>query len=216
MRSLITHTLEKDGDEVPVNSFSENLALVDVESYPAFIDKAADYFDLMAHLSGQKQALTAMAWKAPDHAVNLTLRLTEDDHIFEQTRAHRFMIASGHVRSYGQMCLTTHERLFDSARHRTHTLLRTGRLPNLSPSRLLHVPPGIYSISVYYNGSLSSGTGELNGSEVAPKSDYTVLLHHYPFPPKRIAPVRLSGLKPWIVEGTSPPANVITSHARVW
>jgi len=206
MRSSLTHQLEKEGDEVRIHAASESLALVDAETYPAFIGKGADYFDLMAHLSGQMQALTAMAWKAPNKALNLTVRLTGDDQIFERTRANRFMIASGHVRSYGELCLTTHERLFDSARHRTHALLRAGRLPRLSPSRLLHVPPGIYAISVYYSAL---------PSEAAP-ADYAVLLHHYPFPPKRVAPVRLSGLATWAVEGATPPADVITSHARVW
>ena len=77
--SHLTHTLEKDRDSVHLSVPSESLALVDVESYPAFIGKKADYFDLMAHLSAQMQALTILPWKAPDHALKLELLLAEND-----------------------------------------------------------------------------------------------------------------------------------------
>jgi len=190
--SHLTHTLEKDRDSVHLSVPSESLALVDVESYPAFIGKKADYFDLMAHLSAQMQALTILPWKAPDHALKLELLLAENDLIIERTQAHRVMIASGNVRTYGQLCLVTHEQLFDSARQRTRGLLRDSRPPKNARPRLLHVPPGIYAISVYYHTSYPHENWSPEIAEATPKADYTVLLRRYPFPPPRVAPIRLS------------------------
>jgi hypothetical protein len=199
--------LERHRDEALVNVPSENMALVDVESYPAFLGKGTDYFDMMAHLSDQMQALTAIAWKAPDPARNLRLCLAGDDRILEQTRPHRVMIASGNVRCYGQLCLATHERLFDSARHRTHRLLRAEKTGQAESSWLLNVPPGVYSIFIYYHaGPLASGL----------PTDYTALLRHYPFPPPRVAPIRMS--RGFLPDSFKEPADAdaITSHQRIW
>lgn len=214
-RSHLTHTLEKDLDEVLIGTTSEGLALVDLESYSAFIGEKADYFDLMAHLSDQMQGLRAMAWKAPEGALNFRVILTGGDSLLERCRFNRVMIASGNLRCYGQLGLATHGRLFDIARDRTQTLLRGGPIPKAARCQVLNLPPGVYSIFVYYNASASQENwmaGE-RGSV-----DYSVVLRHYPFPPPRIAPVRVSSrfLMTEEEEAERASAGVITSHARIW
>ncbi len=186
----------------------ESLALVDVETYPVFIDKKADRLDMMAHFSNQMQALTILSWKAPARTRHFRLLLTENDHLVDRiARSSPAQIASGNLRTYGQICLATHEQLFDCARHRTHDLFHRAPRSKIARPRLLDVSPGVYSITLYYHApSLASG----EKSEV----DYTVVLRHYPFPPPRVAPVRLhAGFLPPVGEEVASRAwAAITSH----
>jgi hypothetical protein len=179
----------------------ESLALVDVETYPAFVDKKADLLDMMAHFAAQMQALTALSWKAPDFARRLRLLITENDFLVERMgRAGAVQIASGNLRTYGQICLATHEHLFDCARHKTHGLLRGATGTKVNRPQILNVPPGVYSITLYADNAFHVSPADAGeGAELI--IDYTVVLRHYAFPPPRVAPVRLSaGFLPWAGE----------------
>jgi hypothetical protein len=200
--SRISHTLEADRDEYLVHCPSEYLAIVDLESYPTFAGCEADHLDMMAHLQNQMKALTAVAWGTPQRALNLRVRVTEDDRVVAHAGYTRHTTtASGWVRTQGKLVLTSHDRLFDCAHHRGHDLFHGNRLPKLSRPRLLHVPPGIYSVLVYYHFPFPDPGWAENESWSEPKIHFTVLLRRYPFPPPRVAPVRLSaGLIPWAGE----------------
>jgi hypothetical protein len=208
------HTLAGHLDERLVHAPSETLALVDLESYPSFLGKEADYFDMMAHLSSQMQALTAMSWKAPDGMLKLRVVLSKQEDLTAPAWSGRVTIASGNLRTSGRLCLTTHERLFDSARHRHRSLAGVAPVTKASPSQLVCLPPGIYSITAYYR----SGHPRRGASDLATEADYTVFLRHYPFPPPRFAPIRLSSeiLSHGRGELGETPPGVITSHARIW
>jgi len=176
----------------------EYLALVDVESYPSFVAKDVDHLDMMAHLYSQMKALTAVAWGAPGKMLNIRFVLTEHDrtadHIaFSECRT----TASGWLRTNGQLCFTSHDRLFDCAHHRTHGVLRDERLPKDSRPHVLAVPPGIYSVQVFYHYSFPYGGGISSMPSAKPKIYFTVILRHYAFPAPRVAPIRLPGLIPW-------------------
>jgi hypothetical protein len=203
MRSHLT--LEPDRDKYLVHCPSEYLAIVDLESYETFAGRNADRLDMMAHLHGQMKALTAVAWGAPPRVLNLRVRVTEDDRVVEHSRYTRHTAtASGWVRTNGQLVLTSHERLFDCAHYRAQDLFHGRRLPKLARPQLLCVPPGIYAVLVYYHFPFPESDWPQNESWREPKIHYTVLLRRYPFPPPRVAPVRLSaGLIPWAGEEAS-------------
>jgi hypothetical protein len=203
MPSRITHTLEADRDEYLIHRPSEYLAVVDLESYPTFAGKDADHLDMMAHLQNQMKALTAVAWGTPPRALNLRVRLTENDQVVQHAGFTRHTAtASGWVRTQeGALVLTSHDRLFDCAHDRRHDLFHGRPLPKLSRPRLLCVPPGIYSVLVYYHFPFPDPDWAEGASWSEPKVHFTLVLRRYPFPPPRVAPVRLSaGLIPWAGE----------------
>jgi len=205
MTERVSETIEMDQERVLTYGLCESLALVDVETYPAFVGAKADRLDLMAHLSNQMQALTVLSWKAPETARRFRLLVTENDWLAERiARSSPAQIAAGNLRTYGQVCLTTHEHLFDCARHRTHGLLRAAARLKLARPHMFHVPPGVYSISLHYDAPFHPHYGDEPPAENAPEIDYTVVLRHYAFPPPRVAPVRLSaGFVPWAEESLS-------------
>ena len=198
MRTYSTHTLEANGEEVFTHGPSESLAIVDLESYESFVDKNADLLDLMAHLQRQMTVLTAVAWRVPRESLNLHLVLAEDHRPMEQmTQANRHAVASGWVRTHGgQLCLTNHDRLYDCAQDRRHDLLHGGPLPKLSRPHLLHVPPGVYSVHVFYDPLSRNGYGVKTKSGAASPVHSTILLRHYAFPAPRLTPMRLPGFMP--------------------
>jgi hypothetical protein len=190
MRSYSTHTLAIDREAAFSHGPSEALALVELETYPPFVGEHADHLDMMAHLADQMKALTAVAWDAPGSTFNLRLVLTEDDQVVQ--RMARFpsdMIASGWVRSYGRLCLTSYDRLVDCAHDRALDLLHAGHEARSSRPRVLKVPPGTYWVLVLHDIPL-----QVARPRTVP--NYTVLLRHYPFPPPRLLPVRLPALLP--------------------
>lgn len=198
MRSRIAHTLHVGEEITLTHAPREYLALVDVETYPAFIAKEVDHLDMLAHLSTQMKALTAVAWGAPGHPLRIHFQVTEDDRVLDRmAMMHCQTFASGWVRTGGQLCLTSHHRLYDCARHRTHDVLREEDLPRESQPHVLHVPPGVYSVQIFYHLAFPYG-GEIHGEHAPePKFHFTVILRHYAFPPPRVAPVRLPGLIPY-------------------
>jgi hypothetical protein len=195
-----THTLQMGEGVVLSHAGHEYLALVDLESYPSFVAKDVDHLDMMAHLYCQMKALTAVAWGAPGKTLNVRFMLTEDDrtadHIaFSECRT----TASGWLRTNGRVCFTSHDRLFDCAHHRTHDVLREERLPKNSRPHVLAVPPGIYSVQVFYHFAFPYGGGTPAEPSARSKiqTHFTVILRHYAFPAPRAAPTRLPGLIPW-------------------
>jgi hypothetical protein len=216
MSAHFIQTLEMNREEVVTHCSSEYLAILDLDSYPSFIGEKADRLDLMAHLQDQMCALTAVAWGGPGKALRIRLLLSGDnDAVHRVTRSCHMASASGWVRTQGRLCLTGHDRLFDCARHAGHTILKGGRLLKDGRSRILNVPPGTYEVLVYFHSTLPEGDRLSNTSGSDPKADYTVVLHHYPFPTRRVVPVRLPGfdLRPE-EEAAEPPAGTITSHSK--
>jgi hypothetical protein len=215
MKAAETQSIEMNQETVLTHVPGAALALVDVETYPAFIGQKADRLDMMAHFSDQMRALTILSWKAPEEAGRFRLLLTEDDYVVERIgRSNPAQIASGNLRTYGQVLLTTHEHLFDCARHRTHGLMRTESGTKSAQSQVLNVSPGVYAISLYYHAPFQVGQDvpETRGPEN--EIDYTFIMRHYAFPPPRVAPVRLSpGFIPWAgEEAASVPWGGATSH----
>lgn len=186
------------GDVVLSHSGREYLALVDVETYSSFVARDVDHLDMMAHLFGQMKALTAVAWGAPGRELNVRFVVTQDDRTADHIALSGCRTtASGWVRTSGRLCFTSHDRLFDCAHHRTHDVLREERLPKNSRPHVLAVPPGIYSVQIFYHVPFPYGGGSEFMSSTKPKVHFTVILRHYAFPAPRIAPTRLPGLIPW-------------------
>ena len=188
------------GGVVLSHSGREYLAVVDVESYPSFVAKDVDHLDMMAHLYAQMKALTAVAWGAPGKTFEVRFVLTDNDRTADHV-AHSECrtTASGWVRTSGRLCFTSHDRLFDCAHHRTHDVLREERLPKISRPHVLAVPPGIYSVQVFYHFPFPYGGGTPTVSSAKLKIHFSVILRHYAFPAPRVAPIRLPGLSsyPW-------------------
>jgi len=213
MSGRATETLGLNGEKTFMHGPCESLALVDVETYPAFVDKKADRLDMMAHFSAQMQALTVLSWKAPEKARRLRLLVTENDFVIERMgRSGAVQIASGNLRTYGQICLATHAHLFDCARHRTHSLLRGATGSKTGHPQVLNVPPGVYAITLYADNAFHVSPADA-GEGAEPIIDYTIILRHYAFPPPRVAPVRLSaGFLPWAGEKAAGMVEAATSH----
>jgi len=200
MRPYFTHILEPGHEEVFTHGPSESLAIVDLESYESFVGKEDDRLDLMAHLCGQMTALTAVMWETPRKILHLRLALTEDHRALERmTRSNRKASASGWVRTHGgQLCVTNHDRLYDCAHDRSHDLLRGEPLPRLSRPRVLNVPPGVYSIHVFYDPPARNGYGAEAKSDAKPQVHSTIILRHYAFPAPHLTPMRLPGFMPQV------------------
>jgi hypothetical protein len=197
VRFYSTHTLQIGDGVVVSHKGHEYLALVDVESYPSFVAKDVDHLDMMAHLFGQMKALTAVAWGAPGQPLNIRFLVTADDRVADHiTFSHCRTTASGWVRTSGRLCFTSHDRLFDCAHHRTHDVLREERLPKNSRPHVLAVPPGIYSVQVFYHFLFPYGGGIEAVPTAKPKLHFSVILRHYAFPAPRVAPMRLPSLIP--------------------
>jgi hypothetical protein len=180
------------------------LAIVDLESYPAFIAEKSDGFDLLGHLCTQMDALTATMWETPDANLRLRLILARDDRAvgnLHQSRHHVF--AAGWVRSSGRLCLADQEQLLHSARRRGRGLLKPRRFSKAGPPRTLLVPPGTYDVTVF-SGVAEGGKDEPN---------YIVVLRHHPPPPPRLQPVRLHSR---FLQDVAETASAITSHAKDW
>jgi hypothetical protein len=194
MSDYFTHTLELNRDEVVAHGPGKTLALVDVESYQSFVGRQADDLDLMVHVHNQMNALTAFSWDVPDRPLNIRIVTTGDHRAMERlTFSNRPPSASGTIRTHGSLCLVGHDRLLDCARNSRHSVLNGGRLPEDERPHLLNVTPGIYYALVYYRFPYPDGYHPGYTTDTDTKFDYTVYLHHYPHPPPRVAPVRLTG-----------------------
>jgi hypothetical protein len=130
--------------------------------------------------------------------LNTRFVLTQDDRTADHIAdSDCRTTASGWVRTNGRLCFTSHDRLFDCAHHRTHDVLREERLPKNSRPHVLAVPPGIYSVRVFYHFRFPYGGGPEAVPSAKPKVHFSVILRHYAFPAPRVAPTRLPGLIPW-------------------
>jgi len=174
------------------------LAIVDLESYSCFAGEKADHLDLLSHLCEQTEALHAVMWETPSDTLSLKIRLTSGPRLnAELMRTHR-LVFDGCVRTAnGQLCLTDDEQLLATSRQRDRDLLHGKAAAETRCPHILNVPPGVINVAVFCGRSKASDFPDFS----PPKFDYTILMRHYPFPPPRVAPVRLSGgLIPWAGE----------------
>jgi hypothetical protein len=156
-----------------------------VETYAHFVGEKADGLDLRAHLQRQGQALTVLAWdvRQPEGRIRFVV-IPENEPAERLMPSGRQPFAQGWLRTFGRLCLAGNELLEACAHDPDHDLFHANG--KSSKPLILEVPPGTYSALVY-----AGGESEPNAAE----SPDIVILRHYPFPPPRIAPVRLSGLK---------------------
>jgi hypothetical protein len=171
MRSRLTHDFRRELELRFEHESHACLAIVDLDSYPAFAGGKPDRLDLLRHLCVQTQALTATMWETPDALLSLRIVLARDHRTVEDLRnSGHHVFADGWVRSGGRLCLAGHDRLLDSAGHRDHDLLRSRRIADTRAPRVLLVPPGVYAVTVF--------SGPAAGAE----PEYTIVLRHYPSP----------------------------------
>ena len=177
------------------------LAIVDLESYPPIDVDQADHLDLLSHMCGQTQALKAVMWETPSSTLNLKIRLADGPRISnELTRTHR-LVFDGSVRTLtGQLCLTDDEQLLATSHRRTQDLLHGKAETETKCPHVLNVPAGVINVGVFCRRSTGYDVPEINRDKV----DYTIVMRHYPLPPPRVAPVRLTGgLIPWSGDETA-------------
>jgi len=201
MRRYLSHKLEMGGQETLEHRAKSFLAIVDLESYPALGHRQADYLDVWAHVGRQAQALTAVMWETPSDTLRLKFMLTDRAQLsMELTRTHR-LVFDGCVRTTsGQLCLTDDEELLAGARRGDGDPLHGHAWSRERKPRVLNVPPGVINVGVFCERASAVDIPELEHTRI----DYLVLMRHYPFPPPRVAPVRLTGgLIPWAGGETS-------------
>jgi hypothetical protein len=181
MRSPPVHRLSIDSHEVFSHRAGSYLALFDLGTYTRYVAAKADALDISAHLQRQTQALTILAWDVGRPVSRLDFVLIPEDEPIERIiPSGRQPFASGWVRSFGRLALMGDELLETCARNAEFDLLHSAASGR---PRLFDVPPGTYFVQV-----ISGPTDAISD---------TVVLRHYPFPPPRIAPVRLGGLHPF-------------------
>ena len=198
MPRYISHDLELEGALSLAHQAKTYLAIVDLGSYSSFAGEKADYLDLLSHLCGQTEALHAVMWETPPDTLNLKFWLTERPGLsHELARTHR-LVFDGCVRTTtGQLCLTDDEQLLAGSHNRKRDFLHGKTAAETRCPQILNVPPGLINVAVFCERAKGFGVPELDHSKV----DYTILMRHFPFPPPRVAPVRLSGgLIPWAGE----------------
>jgi hypothetical protein len=201
MRRYLSHELEMGGQETIEHHAKTFLAIVDLESYPNLTDEKADHLDVLSHLCRQAQALTAVMWETPADTLRLKFMLTDRVRLSnELTRTHR-LVFDGCVRTTGgQLCLTDDEQILVAARRGDRDLLHGKAASESHCPHVINVTPGVISVGVFCERSTGIHIPELEQTRI----DYTVLMRHYPFPPPRVAPVRLTGgLIPWAGEASS-------------
>jgi hypothetical protein len=206
MRSPPTHDFRVSRDYHFPQRATSFVAIVDLDSYPAFVADHADRLDLLQHLCGQMQALTATMWETPEALLQLEVIWAPDDQAGERLKhtGHRG-VADGYVRTDGHLCLMGDDQLFAGRRPRRDPRRIKALGDELKPHVLL-VPPGVYGVSIFTG--LASETGPKKDSTIG----YTVVLRHHPHPAPRLHPVRLRGL----ASGESAPniVDIIASHVR--
>jgi hypothetical protein len=198
MPRYVSHELEMDGQEAFEHRAKSFLAIVDLESYPSLTDPSADYLDVLTHVCRQAQALTAVMWETPADTLRLKFMLTDSGGISNELhRTHR-LVFDGCVRTTsGALCLTDDEQLLAAARRADRDLLHGKAAPDGICPQVINVTPGVINVAVFCERSTGIRIPELDHAKV----DYTVLMRQYPFPPPRVAPVRISGgLIPWAGE----------------
>ena len=179
MRAPPVHRLAIDTHEVFTHRAGSFLALFDLGTYTRYVSKEADALDLSAHLQRQTKALTIVAWDVNQPITRLDLVvIPEHEPLERQIPSGRQPFASGWVRTFGRLALAGNELLETCARDAEFDLLHSA---DSGRPRLFDVPPGTYTVQVF--------SGADNVSDV-------VILRHYPFPPPRVAPVRLGGFHP--------------------
>jgi hypothetical protein len=177
MRAPPVHRLTVDTHDIFTHRAGSYLALFDLGTYTRYVAREADALDIRAHLQRQTQALTILAWDARQPVSRLDLVvIPEDEPLERQVPGGRQPFASGWVRTFGRLALTGDELLETCAREPKFDLLHSAASGR---PRLLDVPPGTYTVQVF-----------------AAADDITdlIVLRHHPFPPPRVAPVRLGGL----------------------
>lgn len=201
MRRYLSHELEMGGQETLEHRAKEFLAIVDLESFPILSDRKADHLDILAHACQQAQALTAVMWETPADTLRLKFLLTDRARLSNELhRTHR-LVFDGCVRTTnGKLCLTDDEQLLAAARRGERDLLHGQAAPSERCPRVINVPPGVINVAVFCERSSGIDIPELKHTKI----DYVVLMRHYPFPPPRVAPVRITGgLIPWAGEEAS-------------
>jgi len=201
MPRYLSHELEMGAQETLEHHAKSFLAIVDLESYPALTDRKADHLDVLSHMCRQAQALTAVMWETPADNLRLKFILTDRGRLSnELTRTHR-LVFDGCVRTTsGQLCLTDDEQLLAGARRGDRDVLQGRWVVKARKPRVLNVPPGVINVGVFCERSSGTDIPELEHA----RTDYVVLMRHYPFPPPRVAPVRLTGgLIPWAGEAAA-------------
>jgi len=201
MPRYLSHELEMGAQETLEHHAKSFLAIVDLESYPALTDRKADHLDVLSHMCRQAQALTAVMWETPADNLRLKFILTDRGRLSnELTRTHR-LVFDGCVRTTsGQLCLTDDEQLLEAARRGDRDLLHGKPTPPSWCPQVFQVTPGVINVGVFCERSTGAHIPELEHARI----DYTVLMRQYPFPPPRVAPVRLTGgLIPWAGEEAS-------------
>lgn len=191
----LSHKLEMGGQETFEHHAKCFLAMVDLESYPSLTDKHADYLDVLSHMCRQAQALTAVMWETPADTLRLKFMLTDRGRLSnEMNRTHR-LVFDGCVRTTsGQLCLTDDEQLLAASRRGDRDLLHGKAATAARCPHVINVPPGVINVGVFCERSTGVQIPELEHTKI----HYTVLMRHYPFPPPRVAPVRITGgLIPW-------------------
>ena len=202
MRRYLSHELEMGGQETFEHRAKSFLAIIDLESYPSLRETGADRFDVLAHICQQAQALTAVMWETPEATLRLKFMLTDRARLSnELNRTHR-LVFDGCVRTTsGQLCLTDDEELLAGARRGDRDVLHGRKVSEERRPHVLNVPPGVINVGVFCERSHHDfHIPELEHTKI----DYVVLMRHYPFPPPRVAPVRITGgLIPWAGEEAS-------------
>jgi hypothetical protein len=184
-----SHHLTFDSAETFPYRAGSYLALV-VETYTHFVGEKADGLDLRAHLQRQSQALTVLAWdvRQPVGRIRIVV-IPENEPLERLMPSGRQPFAQGWLRTFGKICLAGNELLEAGARDPGHDFFHSDSTKN--KPRVLDVPPGTYSALVY------AGTEPVaNGAAKSAEPSDIVILRHYPFPPPRVAPVRLGGFVP--------------------
>jgi len=188
MRSPPVHHLTFDLEETFTHRARAYLALT-AESYPGFVGERADALDLRAHLQRQTQALSVLAWDVRQQVSRIRIVVIPENEPLERLMpSGRQAFAQGWLRTFGRICLSGNERLESYAHDRDYDFLRADdKTPR---PHLLDVPPGTYLVLVY-----TGRDSGLHAPDHAETPSDIVILRHYPFPPPRIAPVRLGGLR---------------------
>ena len=186
MRAPPVHRLTFDAEETFSHRAGSYLALTS-ESYSTFVGEKSDTLDMRAHLQRQAQALTVIAWDVRQPISRLRVVVIPENEPLERLMpSGRQPFAQGWLRTFGRLCLAGSERLEACTHERECDFLR-GEDPTPRP-RVLDVPPGTYLVLVYAGVDVAS-----NGTSPGEQPSDILILRHYPFPPPRVAPVRLGG-----------------------
>lgn len=193
MNFELQHTLA-DGQELLFTHLPDPayLAIVDVETYQAYVSESLDYQGMIEHLGREMGFGHAIAWGCPESTLRIRIRVAGDYPLAEMAQPYSAAFHSW-IRTSGNLCFTSHDNLYHSATASDWCLNGPDDGPEVFRPRQLCVPEGVYGMIVFRHFPWYEGDQE--APHLNDGVNYSIVLQECQRPPQ---PERFKRHVTWI------------------